>query len=588
MQLNKSIFLLILLAGTFVSAQISFKAIPDKTSARVGERIQLSFIITTSQDLDFEQVTFPSFSGFQMIGRNVGQNFSYTNGRMTKQFMETVILVPQKKGKYTVSGGSVMVDGKKYQSNSVTFNISEAAPKTKVQDSQLVFMEVILDKNKVYPNEHINAEIKLYAKSFDVLRRRSDLDVPGMSDFQVREISKNKDRDFEQEMINNQVYISESIAEYQLTPKSTGELVIPAFALRVAIPIDMFDERVVQVRSNHRSIDVVDFPANAPSIFKGAVGDFRLISHLDKNDVNTKESVNYEIELIGEGNFSSIILPKIDAPKDLEVYPSKTRNSFQTTSSGEKGKIVDRYVMVPQYGGVFNIPEIKFCYFNPKTEKYITITSDAQELKVIGETKQEALSNIEIAKSDSIQQDSTNSQKSILPEIPAEISNIFKKPKNDLSVDKQESSGSNSWWYAGLALPLIAGLVWFFAFRKPKDDKEDLIKDAAINSINLKSKLKSDLKDLKLAQQSHDKESFLRKANEILNDIVVIKAGEPKLYDVIEAKNILSSQVSNDYASRWEKFYNDIQSMSYGMATNGLDLQVKYVVIEDLVKESLK
>ena len=588
MQLDKSIFLLILFAGTFVSAQISFKAVPDKTSARVGERIQLSFIITTSQDLDFEQVTFPSFTGFQMIGRNVGQNFSYTNGRMTKQFMETVILVPQKKGKYTVSGGYVIVDGKKYQSNSVTFNISEAAPKTKVQDSQLVFMEVILDKNKVYPNENINAEIKLYAKSFDALRRRSDLEVPGMSDFQVREVSKNKDRDFEQEMINNQVYISESIAEYQLTPKSTGELVIPAFTLRVAIPIDMFDERVVQVRSNHRSIDVVDFPANAPAIFKGAVGDFRLLSHLDKNDVNTKESVNYEIELIGEGNFSSIILPKIDVPKDLEVYPSKTRNSFQTTSSGEKGKIVDRYVMVPQYGGVFNIPEIKFCYFNPKTEKYITITSDAQELKVIGETKQEALSNKEIAKTDSIQQDSAKSEKSILPEIPAEISNIFKKPKNDLSVDKQESSGSNSWWYAGLGLPLIAALLWFFTFRKPKDDQEDQIKDAAINSLNLKSKLRSDLKDLQVAQKNQDKESFLRKANEILNDIVVKKAGEHKIYDVNEASSILSNQVSNDFASRWEKLYNDVQSMSYGMASNGMDLEGKYDALENLVKESLK
>ena len=235
MMLHKNLFLLIFFAGACLTAQVTFKAIPDKNTAKVGERIQLRFVITAGEDSDFEYITFPSFSGFQMLGRSLVQNINYTNGRMTKQYMETVVLMPKKTGKYTINGGYVVVDGKKYQSNAVTLNITRPAPKSKTQDDQLVFMEVVLDKNQVYPNENINAEIKLYARSYDALRRRTDLEVPGMSDFQVREISKNQDRDFEQELINNQVYISESIAQYQLTPKTTGELVIPSFTLRVVL-----------------------------------------------------------------------------------------------------------------------------------------------------------------------------------------------------------------------------------------------------------------------------------------------------------------------------------------------------------------
>ena len=585
MQLNRNLFLMIFLVGGVLSAQISFKTVPDKTTAKVGERIQLSFIITTSQDLEFDQITFPSFSGFQMLGRNIGQNFSYTNGRMTKQYMETVVLMPQKQGKFTINGGFVMVDGKKYQSNPVILTITKAAPKTSSQNNQLVFMEVVLDKNKVYPNENINAEIKLYARSFDALRRRTDLEVPGMSDFQVREISQNQDRDFEQERINNQVYISESIAQYQLTPTSTGELVIPAFSLRVAIPLDLFDEKVIEVKTNHRTIQVDEFPANAPSNFMGAVGDFRLVTHLDKEECNINESINYEIELIGEGNFSSIILPKMEIPTDLEVYPPKTRNSFKLTSSGEKGKLVDRYTIVPQYGGVFEIPSVEFCYFNPSSSEYITLVTDKEVLQVNGLSKNELLaSNSSKPSTDSIYSKKGEEENSIIPALPQKITKIFNKP--EVSAAEDSKKWKIEWWHGGLGIPILAGLLWFFVFRN-KDKKALSTKGNELGKSNFKILFKEDLQELKTAEQSGNRSVFLKKYQEILNTLVIAHSNESMQYDLKEGSNILSEKISPDFATRWETLNKQIQTMSYGIADAQMDYQQKYKELEDLIKESL-
>lgn len=586
MKIHKNLWMLVFFVGTCLSAQVSFKAVPNKTTAKVGERIQLSFILTTSQDLEFNQITFPSFSGFQMLGRNVGQNFSYTNGRMTKQYMETVILVPQKPGKFTIQGGVVVIDGEKHQSNPVTLQITAADPKPKFEDEHLVFMEVVMDKNNVYPNENIHAVIKLYAKSFDALRRRTDLEVPGMSDFQVREISRNQDRDFEQELINNQVYISEKIAEYQLTPTATGDLVIPAFKLRVVIPLGFFDEKVLEVKSNHRTVLVNEFPPNAPASFKGAVGNFSLQTHLDKESLHVNESAEYEIELIGTGNFSSIDLPKISNPKNIEVYPSKTRNAYQTTSSGERGKMVDRYVLVPQYGGKFEIPSIEFCFFDPDTKTYTKLYTDSETLTVEGQTKEDFLASLDnvSANSDSLNSHKEQGENKIIPDLSKEITNIFKKPDSETPTLNQKQSSSQIWWVAGLGIPILASLLWFFMIKNPRKKE----KDSPVDSRKANAqKLKNDLKLLQEFMLQSNAQSFLRKYQEALNTLVSFYHGEERQFAMMEAREILTEKASSDFASRWETLYKQIQTMSYGIAPNDMELLSKYDALEQLIKESI-
>lgn len=584
------LFLWILMAGAMVSAQVSFKAVPDKTTAKIGDRIQLSYIITTSRNLEINQITFPSFSGFQMLGRNSSESFNYTNGRTTRQIMETVILMPQKQGKITVNPASIMVDGERVQSNSVTFTITKADPKKENQSNSLVFMNIELSKNEVYPNETLLASVKLYARSFDALRRRSEIEVPGISDFQVVQLSKNQERDFEQVAHNNQVYISEKIAEFQLTPKSTGQLVIPPFKLRVAVPLDFFEEKIIPVATDVKTVIVKDFPANAPAAFAGAVGDFEFNTHLENNDLSINESVDYEVELIGEGNFSSIKLPKIKVPDEIEIYPPKTRNSYQTTLAGEKGKIAESYVLVPQYGGEFKIPALEFTFFNPESGKYKTITTPVQQLNVAGETKEEirAAQQEKLAKeNDTINKSAIDKTIDLIPNIPREITGIFDGDQAENNVEAVTEEGM-SWWYLLAVIPVIGLGYLFFTSRNKKPKKRERNPNHVTQVFDYKPILRNDLSELKSLALKDNGTEFFKRSQKLLNNVVVFINKEQRIYDVVEARKILTEKKSDGFAHRWERLYNEIQIMNYGQINEDSELMKVYDAIESLIKELLK
>jgi len=58
------------------------------------------------------------------------------------------------------------------------------------------------------------------------------------------------------------------------------------------------------------------------------------------------------------------------------VYDPEFDERVRTTSSGSQGKVSNSYTIVPAFRGKYPIPPISFSYFDPKTEKYNTISSD--------------------------------------------------------------------------------------------------------------------------------------------------------------------------------------------------------------------
>lgn len=577
-----------LFVGAWVSAQVSFTAVPDKSSAKIGERIQLSFILTTTNNVDISQITFPGFSGFQMLGRNSSESIREINGKITRHYMETVVLMPQHHGRITVQPASVSVNGKRYYTNPVNFNIQKADTKKQSSDETMVFMDISLAKDRVFPNQTVNAEVRLFARTFDALRRRSEIEVPGMSDFQVVQISKNTERDFEQVVINREVFISEKIAEFQLTPKSTGDLVIPPFKLRVAVPLDFFEEKIIAVSTDTKILKVIDFPDNAPRTFTGAVGDFKFNTNLDKKTLGVNESLDFEIELTGEGNFSSINLPKIQVPKEIELYPPKTRNAFQATSSGEKGKIVNKYVMVPQYGGEFEIPSIEFSFFNPKTENFQTIQSKSAKILVLGDTRADITANEIEAKSDSTAKNSIQKTIDLIPDIPKEITSIFKKEEAVKEKLAESNEKGTPWWYLLAIIPLAVLSYWFFSQRKKSQKVLGRDPNHITQVFDYKPIIRHDLTELKNMIQLNNRDEFLNRSQKLLNNAVVFVNKEQRHYEVIEARKILSVKKSDGFADRWERLYNRIQLQKYANTNEETELTDLYQSLQQLIKELLK
>ncbi|MGI9527062.1 MAG: BatD family protein [Weeksellaceae bacterium] len=584
----------LLMWSVMASAQVSFKTVVDKPQVKVGERVQVSFVITSSENVEISEVKLPNFNGFQVLGRNSGSQVSYTNGELSRQYIESVVICTQKPGKYTFGVAEVKIDGKVYSSNPVTITVSKQKEKSNASAglNGAIQMRLELSKDEVYPNQPIIADVKLYAKSYDLLRRRSDIEVPGISGFQVEKISANQERNFQQEVINGQVYVSEEIAQFQLIPTQTGELVIPAFKIRLAIPLDFFEEKIVLLKTEPENILVKNLPHPAPKDFDGAVGNFKLNALLDDTKFKVNESITYEIEIIGEGNLSAIDLPALSLSPDLEVYPPKQRQAFKKTLQGEKGKIAFTYVIVPQYGGNYTIPSKSFTYFDPNKGEYKTISTEAYTIEVDGKTRQEIASSedsLELhSENDTV---SSNLVQSNVDNLNRQVSKYIKIP--DLPKF-DDSSGNDKGWLWWLLLPLLAIFIWF-VWKKSKTVKnKNMLKSKQTEELKLykkqiQSDLKSKLEKLEIAKNHQDFNAFTSYSSEILNQIVAVFDDnvERKIYTQSQASEILSLHVSDTFISTWEKLHRQNQLMRYAGTVSGESLVDIYSQYQVLVNDSL-
>ena len=123
--------------------------------------------------------------------------------------------------------------------------------------------------------------------------------------------------------------------------------------------------------------------AGKPENFSGAVGDFSFAVTTSKTSLNASESFQAKVEVSGKGNLKLFERPKLNLPGSLEVYDPEVEQSVSTNISGMQGKVWDSYTVVPQKKGKYPIPAISFSYFNPKEEKYNTLTSDEIVINVL-------------------------------------------------------------------------------------------------------------------------------------------------------------------------------------------------------------
>src|SRR5690606_5075843 len=152
----------------------------------------------------------------------------------------------------------------------------------------------------------------------------------------------------------------------------SGELTIDPFAVEVIVS-GYYGAEAVQLSSEPVSLQVKELPANKPQNYSGTVGNYKLNASLSKEKVKANEAVDLEVEIIGSGNFNTLKTPRVEFSETIETYTPKRRDAFDVRPSGIRGKIVENRVLVPQYGGNYAIGPVRFSFFDPKEEKYVTL-----------------------------------------------------------------------------------------------------------------------------------------------------------------------------------------------------------------------
>lgn len=381
-----------------VAQDIKVTAAASHYDVATGDRFKIEFRVNANID-NFKP---PKISDFRVLsGPNQSTSMSWVNGKTSANISYSYILMAVKEGSFIIPAAEVIIDGKKYQSNTIEINVSKGANvqnnpnsnnATVTKNSGDLFIKSSVNKTTVYQGEHLVATYQLFTKiniAANEMVKNADL-----NGFWSQEINIGQAQ-WTQEIINGERWNIATIRKIVLFPQRSGELEIDPLEMRFITQkrvsggqsiFDQFFGQVVEeehiVKSKPIKIKVLPHPTPKPDGFINAVGQLKMTTEVSANEVKANEAINIKINISGIGNLPLIDNPQINFPKEFEIYDPKITDNTKTSNVGVSGSKEYNYLVIPRYQGDFTIDPIIFSYFNPSTKKYETIKSNPIVLKI--------------------------------------------------------------------------------------------------------------------------------------------------------------------------------------------------------------
>src|SRR5690554_4092035 len=398
MQMKKLIFLLgFLLSGFAVTAQVQFDAKVSKNRLGINERLRVDF----EMNQDGDNFRPPSFEDFRVVGGpNQSISNSWINGKRSFSKTYSYFLAPQKTGKILIGQATIEVNGETYKTSPVEVTVTAAVevPKDGINAeyvaSENVHLVAEVSKSNPYLNEAITVTYKLYVShDVSITSQWREIDTPKYADFWSQNIDNRSNYKVYEGKYNGEDYRYVILRTTVLYPQKTGELEIQPLTLDIPIDVqgsrrDIFGRRVMErvnktISAGRRTIHVKPLPLTGrPDGFNGAVGDFQFDVNTNKTSLNANESFQIDVKVSGKGNLKLFTTPELKLPSSLEVYEPEHKENVTANINGMQGSISDSYTIVPQFKGTYPIQPLTFSFFDPKTEKYRTITSQEITIEV--------------------------------------------------------------------------------------------------------------------------------------------------------------------------------------------------------------
>lgn len=375
---------------------VTFEMNLSKDVLGINERLRVDF----TMNRDGDNFVPPDFEGFRVLmGPSQSISSSWVNGVRSFSKTYSYTLAPTARGKFTIKQATIVIKGETYKSLPKEVEVTAAVERPDgektvddVADESLHLVAEI-SKTGPYLNEAVTVVYKLYASpSIDVTNFRA-LDNPKYNNFWSQDIPVTK-YDVQNTTFEGKSYRSVILKRVVLYPQKTGELEIEPLSLDVSLQVptnkrDFFGGRIFAqtnktVSAGNRTINVKPLPTEGkPADFSGAVGEFQFSVTTSKTHLNASESLQAKVVINGKGNLKLFEIPSLNLPSSLEVYDPEFNESVRTTLSGMEGNVSDSYTIVPTFKGKYPIPSISFSFFNPKTEKYQTLSSGEIMINVL-------------------------------------------------------------------------------------------------------------------------------------------------------------------------------------------------------------
>ena len=479
---------LFLIISNSLLAQVQFEAKVSKNTLGLNERVRIEFTMNADGD-NFVPPNFEA-SGFRVVGgpsQSVSQ--SWINGKSSFNKSYSYVLMPSQKGSLTIRQASIEVNGQVYKTSPLKMNVTNAvemprdpneAPAINADDN--IYLVADVSKANPYVNEPITVVYKIYFSYNIGITNWRELSKPKYNDFWSQNIDI-KQLVAEEGMFKGERYRYVVLRKTVLYPQKSGKLEIEPLSLDIDVQVPtnrrniwgqvLMTEDSKRVSAGSKLINVRALPETGkPEDFSGAVGQFDFKVTPSKTTLKNGESLDLNVSVVGKGNLKLFNLPKPVVPSALEMYDPIHEENVSTPLSGMTGRISDKYTIIPQYKGNYQIKPMRFTYFDLTSSRYTTITSNEILINV--------LDGPSIASSE-------KSNKGEVSKTKVEVSKTFayNKQKTMLSVIEKEDFLGSKLFYTLVFLPFLA--IPFFVIAKKK--KEAIDGDIVGNKIKLSNRL---------------------------------------------------------------------------------------------------
>jgi hypothetical protein len=396
-----------------------FGAEVDRTQIGLDDTVSLKLSVQADGSVSTSPPTYvaPDFEEINSYESSFVESYYDSNtGRISMRNNQslTKVLKPMKTGTLRISQIQISINGQRKKAPDIVIQVGSAGsgtppPRnyggggvglrgaTKRPASNTVFVRAEVDKDKVYKGEEVVVSYYLYRRvrvlnaqvdKFPMLNGflREEMEMPVMQPrLEVQSV-----------VLDGVPYQRSLLARYAAFPLQEGKLKVDPMGLKYTYyagsgnddgedPFLQFFRQMTPRESSTSSepimIDVLPLPVEGkPASFSGAVGDFSIISAVDKTEVRANEAITLTVKVEGRGNVAAIGQPKANWPQNVELYDSKGSAKTSKAGVGEKDFEI---LLIPRAPGDVTLPGLEFSYFDPSKKQYVTRNTDPIRIHVL-------------------------------------------------------------------------------------------------------------------------------------------------------------------------------------------------------------
>jgi hypothetical protein len=413
-------------------AQSAFQTIVTQGPVVAGESFQVQYVIEGLEKND--EFFAPDFNQFRFVsGPNIyaGSVLGVDGPKKLKNIVYTLVAI--RPGKFIIPGASARIGDKLIKSENAWLEVISKADafrkgKMDIQESNAdyflgpgedpyakmqrnLFIKVLVDKRACFVGEPVTATFKLYSR----LESKSDIvKNPGFYGFTVQDMISIADKLATTETINGKKFDVHVVRKVQLYPLQRGLFSIDAMEVQNKVEFSksavskkteqeiaegvypdnsIADHSNTVVYENNMSTEPIAItvkptpPKNKPAEYNGATGNFRIVATVEKNSLAKNEEGDLIIAISGKGNFTQLSAPVVQWPVGIEGFEPTAKDSLDHDQSPLNGKRMFRFRFVSAREGNYVLPAVSFSFFNPDSNSYKTIITQALNISITNKEK---------------------------------------------------------------------------------------------------------------------------------------------------------------------------------------------------------